>query len=94
MSTRKVYSNVIGGIPILEVEDMSKVTAKYQITMPLEVRKELGIVPGTEVDIVKEGEKYVLVVDPIAEIKKKWRGRFKNGSTTMEYIDEIRGEVN
>jgi AbrB family looped-hinge helix DNA binding protein len=94
MSTRKVYFNVIDGIPILEVADMSKVTAKFQITMPLEVRKELGIVPGTEVDIVKEGGKYVLVVDPIGEIKKKWRGRFKGGSTTMEYIDGIRGEVN
>lgn len=70
---------------------MSKLTAKYEITIPVEVRQELGIVPGTEVDIVKEGEKYILVVDPIAEIKKKWRGRFKDGSKTMEYIDEIRG---
>ena len=37
---------------------MSKVTAKYQFTIPLKVRKELGIVPGTEVDIKKNGEKY------------------------------------
>ena len=35
---------------------MSKVTVKYQITIPVEVRKELGIVPGGEVDITKEGE--------------------------------------
>jgi len=33
---------------------MSKVTAKYQFTIPLRVRKELGIVPGTEVDIKKK----------------------------------------
>ena len=32
---------------------------------------ELGLVPGTEVDIVKEGNKYVLVINPIDEIKKK-----------------------
>ena len=76
---------------LLGVKKMFKVTAKYEITLPVEVRKELGIVRGTEVAIVKEGEKYVLVVDPIAEIKKKWRGRFKDGSTTMEYIDEVRG---
>jgi AbrB family looped-hinge helix DNA binding protein len=73
---------------------MSKVTAKYQITLPKKVRKELGIVPGTEIDIVRKGTKYVLVVDPIAGIKNKWRGKFSCDSTTMEYLEEIRGPVN
>ncbi|MBT3258124.1 MAG: AbrB/MazE/SpoVT family DNA-binding domain-containing protein [Deltaproteobacteria bacterium] len=72
---------------------MAKVTAKYQITIPIRVRKELGIVPGSEVDISKEGEKYVLVVDPIEAIRKKWRGRLRDSSTTMAYLDEIRGSV-
>jgi AbrB family looped-hinge helix DNA binding protein len=69
------------------------VTEKYQVTIPIRVRKELGIVPGTEVDIVREGQKYVLVVDPIRTLKKKWRGRFKGGPTTMEYLDEVRGRI-
>ena len=73
---------------------MSKVNAKYQVTIPVKVRKELGIVPGTEVEIEKEGQKYVLLVDPIEVIKRKWRGRFKGGPTTMEYLDEVRGSVN
>ncbi len=73
---------------------MSKVTAKYQVTIPVRVRKEMGIVPGTEVDITKKGQKYVLVVNPIETIKKKWRGRFKGGPKTMEYIEDIRGKVN
>ena len=73
---------------------MSKVTAKYQVTIPVKVRKELGIVPGTEIDIKKEGQKYVLVVDPIARVREKWCGRFKGGPKTMEYMDEVRGEVN
>jgi len=73
---------------------MSRVTAKYQITIPVEVRKELGIIPGTEVDIAREGDKYVLVVNPIIELKKRWRGRFRDGKTTDEYMDEIRGKVN
>jgi len=29
---------------------LSKVTAKYQVTIPVKVRKEMGIVPGAEVD--------------------------------------------
>jgi AbrB family looped-hinge helix DNA binding protein len=76
------------------VIELSKVNAKYQVTIPVKVRKELGIVPGTEVEIEKEGQKYVLIVDPIEGIKRKWRGRFKGGSTTMEYLDEVRGSVN
>ena len=72
---------------------MAKVTAKYQITIPIRVRKELGIVPGSEVDISKEGHKYVLVVDPIEAIRKKWCGKFKDRSSTMEYLEEVRGSV-
>jgi len=72
---------------------MSKVTAKYQITIPVEVRKELGIVPGSDVDIRKKGDKYVLVVNPVAELKKRWRGRFRDGKTTDEYMNEVRGRV-
>lgn len=73
---------------------MSRVTAKYQITVPARIRKELRLIPGTEIDIVKEGGKYVLKVDPVNGIKKKWRGKFKNGTSTMQYLDEVRGPAN
>jgi AbrB family looped-hinge helix DNA binding protein len=73
---------------------MSRVTAKYQITVPARIRKELRLVPGTDVDIVKEGDKYVLKVNPIDGIKKKWRGKFKNGTSTMQYLEDVRGPVN
>ena len=73
---------------------MSKVTIKYQITIPAKIRNELRIIPGSEVDIAKEGDKYILIVNPIKEIKKKWCGRFKNKTTTEDYMDEIRGKVN
>ena len=73
---------------------MSKVTAKYQITIPPNVRTELGIVPGSEVDIRKEGDRYVLLVDPVAELKKKWRGKFKSKQSSDEYMNQIRGKIN
>ena len=72
---------------------MSRVTAKYQITIQPDVRKELRITPGTEVDIAREDDKYILIVNPINELKRRWRGKFKGGKTTDEYIDEIRGKV-
>ena len=73
---------------------MFKVTAKYQVTIPVNVRKEPGIIPGTEVDIAKKGQKYIFIVDPIEMLRKKWRGKFKGSPTTMEYMDEVRGKVN
>ncbi len=73
---------------------MSKVTAKYQITIPPYVRTDLGIVPGCEVDIRKEGDRYVLLVDPVTELKKSWRGKFKDKQSSDEYMDQIRGKVN
>ena len=73
---------------------MSKVTAKYQITIPRSVRTELSILPGSDVDIRKEGNRYVLVVDPITDLKKNWRGKFKSKQSSDEYINEIRGKVN
>ena len=73
---------------------MSKVTAKYQITIPRSVRMEPSIIPGSDVDIRKEGNRYVLVVDPIADLKKNWRGKFKSKQSSDEYIKEIRGKVN
>lgn len=76
-----------------EIRGMSKVTAKYQITIPIEVRKSLGIVPGCEIDIKKMDTHYVLVVDPIKAVRKKWRGIFKDGTDTASYIEEIRGTV-
>ena len=72
---------------------MSKVTAKYQITIPPDVRKTLGIVPGNEVDIIKNGEQFVLVVDPIKALKKRWRGKYKDGRKTDDYINDVRGEI-
>ena len=72
---------------------MAKVTAKYQITIPPKVRRELGIIPGAEVDIARIESRYVLVVDTIAAIKRKWRGHFKDRVSTMEYLDEVRGPV-
>jgi len=72
---------------------MSKVTAKYQITIPPEVRKVLGIVPGTDVQITKQGDRFVLIVNPVDHIKKRWRGRYASKEKTDEYMDEIRGEI-
>jgi len=34
------------------------------------------------------------VANPIEELKKKWRGKFKGIQKTDDYITDVRGEVN
>ncbi|MEE8552074.1 MAG: hypothetical protein V3S72_02115 [Desulfobacterales bacterium] len=43
--------------------------------------------------LIKDRDKYIMIVNPIDKIRDKWRGRFKNRMTTNEYMDEIRGRV-
>jgi hypothetical protein len=73
---------------------MSKGTATYQITLPVKVKIEPDIVTWTEEDIVKKGTKCILVVDPIAEIIEIWRGKLKDGSVTLDYLEKVRGRIN
>ena len=72
---------------------MSKVTRKSQITIPINVRKSHGIIPGSEVDIVAKGNNFVLKTNPIEDLKRVWRGRFKNEKSSDEYMAEIRGDI-
>ena len=53
-------------------DKMTKVTAKYQITIPPAVRNELGIVPGSQGEIARKGNDFVIVVNPIDQLKKTW----------------------
>jgi len=70
---------------------MSRVTAKYQITIPPEIRRTLGIFPGMEVSFIRKGDAFELTVDPVKTLKKKWRGKFKGGVTSDQYLDDLRG---
>ncbi|MCP4264078.1 MAG: AbrB/MazE/SpoVT family DNA-binding domain-containing protein [Candidatus Brocadiaceae bacterium] len=72
---------------------MSKVTSKYQITIPVSVRKTLGIIPGSDIDIVSKGNDFVLKLNPIEDLKRTWRGKHKGKKSSDEYMTKIRGEV-
>jgi len=72
---------------------MYRVTGKYQITIPEIVRKTLGIIPGSEVDIVSKGDDFVLKVNLIEDLKRVWRGKFKDKKSSNKYMAEIRGEI-
>ena len=80
------------------VVDTVVVTRKYQVTIPKEVRKELGIEVGDEVEFVKnekggfvirklreDREKYVMVLEEAA-------GALKIDKNKLEEIQKAIGE--
>jgi len=70
---------------------MGKVTAKYQITIPTEVRAALNIMPGVEVGFKEEKGNFYLIKNPNEDPIEKWRGAFKAAKITDELIAELRG---
>ncbi|RJP35945.1 MAG: AbrB/MazE/SpoVT family DNA-binding domain-containing protein [Desulfobacteraceae bacterium] len=38
-----------------------RVTTKGQVTIPIDIRKKLGITPSTEVDFVEDGDRIFLI---------------------------------
>lgn len=57
--------------------ELAKVTSKGQITIPVAIRKLLGIKDGDKVLFVQEGGKVVMMnasVDALAEVQKSFQG--------------------
>jgi AbrB family looped-hinge helix DNA binding protein len=55
---------------------ITTVSSRYQITLPAEVRKALGIKPGDRLEVVVEGGRIVLRLarPPIRDLLKKLQG--------------------
>lgn len=70
---------------------MSKVTNKFQITIPPEVRVTLNIMPGVDVGFEQEEGRFYLVKNPKANPIEKWRGALRIDKTTDDIVAELRG---
>lgn len=72
-----------------------RVTTKGQVTIPLEVRRRLGIEPGTEVEFEVGDDGVRLIRRPTkngAALVKKMRGRGGVSMSTDEIMALTRGE--
>ena len=68
---------------------MTKLTTKYSIVVPEDVRKDLNLQPGTKVDLVKnERGEWVLIK---VEEARNWLGRYPSSKRTADEMAELRG---
>jgi AbrB family looped-hinge helix DNA binding protein len=74
----------------------AKVTSKGQVTLPVEVRRRLGVKTGDHIRFIQRGREIVLVSEPKENVFEKWRGIGIEGVTpgpdgVAAYMREIRG---
>lgn len=70
---------------------MSKVTVKYQITIPKEIRKAMNIMPGTTIGFEQKAGRFYLVKNNNINPIDKWHGSLKLNKTTDEIMTDLRG---
>ncbi len=80
--------------------ELAKVTSKGQITIPIAIRKLLGIKDGDKVLFVQEGNKVVMLnasVNALMEAQKTFRGTadelgINDEQDVVDMVREIRAE--
>lgn len=56
-----------------------KVSSKYQVVIPERVRTQLGLQPGTQVDVIaKGGVAYLVPVSSLGSLKDSLKGRLNS----------------
>jgi AbrB family looped-hinge helix DNA binding protein len=80
--------------------ELAKVTSKGQVTIPVEIRRKLGIKNGDKILFVEDAGKVYMMnssMDALREAQKAFEGEaerlgLKNDDDVMEMIKEIRSE--
>lgn len=80
--------------------ELAKITSKGQITIPISIRKLLGVRDGDKVLFVQEGNKVVMMnasMDALLEAQRAFQGvaeelGLENEQDVVDMVKEIRGE--
>ena len=72
---------------------MPKITSKGQITIPQDIRNKFGFMPGTDVEVIAEGNKAFIVKSRHENKFMEWLGRGKRRSKMEadQLVDRVRG---
>lgn len=66
----------------------AKISSKYQITLPKEVREGLGIEAGDELYIAREGEK--IIIGPLPKVKRPTEAIYGSVKSRLDAVKAIR----
>jgi AbrB family looped-hinge helix DNA binding protein len=70
----------------------SRISSKGQVTVPVEVRDQLGLVPGTDIEfLVRNGEAVLRKGGGGADPVDRVYGRLKLSAPVDELVDAMRG---
>ena len=73
---------------------MPRVTSKGQITIPQEIRNQFSLLPGTEVDVIAENNKVLIVRSRKRNAFLKWVGRGTSTKGDIDTaVDRLRGRT-
>ncbi|MBW2639845.1 MAG: AbrB/MazE/SpoVT family DNA-binding domain-containing protein [Deltaproteobacteria bacterium] len=77
---------------------MPRITSKGQVTIPQDIRNKFGFLPGTEVDIIAEDNKALIVKSSSENKFVKWLGRGGRGRRRRKQhidhmVDQLRGRI-
>lgn len=70
----------------------AKVTSKGQFTIPIEIRKKMGIKSGSYLELKETPMGYVIQKPVEEECLKKYIGILQNETDSDEVVEELRGE--
>lgn len=70
----------------------AKVTSKGQVTLPIELRKKIGIKPGSYIEIKETEAGYVIRRQVEDDCLKKYIGILNNETSSDKVTKELRGE--
>ena len=74
-----------------EAMQPTKITSKYQITLPKEVRLAMNLMPGVQVSFKAEDGRFYLVKTAPKDPIEKWRGTLRSEKSSDELLAEVRG---
>ena len=71
----------------------SCISEKGQVTIPKQLRRKLGLKPGTVVEFDTEGGRLIGIKSVDGDPVGKWRGRghLPGGIRVDDYLDSVRG---
>ncbi len=80
------------------MERVAKITSKGQITVPREIRSELGVVAGDSIIFRKQGDKIVITPQRQKSVFEEFRGIGTPGigpgkKAVLRWVRDIRGDL-